>query len=63
MDLGLNYLVGIWTHLDTWGGGGGGGGGEIGLCRRHREERVEPRERGVIVVLFLGLGPVLVSRE
>ncbi len=33
MDLGLNYLVGIWAHLDIWGG----------VC--DREERVEPRER------------------
>lgn len=44
MDLGQNYLVGIWAHLDILGG----------VC--HREERVEPRERVVIVLLFLGLG-------
>jgi hypothetical protein len=53
VDLGLNYLVGIWTHLDT-----------LGVCVT--EERVEPRERErerVIVLLYLGLEPVLVSRE
>ncbi len=35
MDLGLNYLVGIWTHLDTLGG----------VCHRGKGRAQRERER------------------